>query len=202
LAQRERSSCFACAGEPCAEPTIYAYLLGQYLGDGYISPTRVPRLRIACAAAYPAIAAEVDNAMRTLSGNRVSAVPGVGYSDRGSYWNHWPCLLPQHGPGRKHERRIILTDWQEAIVAEDPWPLIRGLIHSDGCRATNRIVTRGKRYAYPRYFFANESTDILAIMGTALDRVGVLWRFNRPNSISIARRASVQLMDDHIGPKA
>lgn len=30
--------------------------------------------------------------------------------------NHWPCLFPQHGPGRKHHRRIALEPWQEAIV--------------------------------------------------------------------------------------
>ena len=57
------------------------------------------------------------------------------------------------------------------------------------------------RYAYPRYFFSNESRDILAIMGNALDRVGVAWRYNRPNSISIARRAAVAAMDQHVGPK-
>jgi hypothetical protein len=38
-------------------------------------------------------------------------------------------------------------------------------------------------------------------MGEALDRVGVAWRLNRPNSISIARRSSVALMDEHVGPK-
>jgi hypothetical protein len=38
-------------------------------------------------------------------------------------------------------------------------------------------------------------------MGAALDRVGVAWRFNRPNSISIARRPAVALMDAPIGPK-
>ena len=79
--------------------------------------------------------------------------------------------------------------------------LIRGLIHSDGCRSINKIVTRGKPYSYPRYFFANESGDILAIMGRTLDQVGVAWRFNRPNSISVARRDAVALMDLHVGPK-
>jgi hypothetical protein len=29
----------------------------------------------------------------------------------------------------------------------DGHPLIRGLIHSDGCRAMNRVVVRGKRYS-------------------------------------------------------
>ena len=61
--------------------------------------------------------------------------------------------------------------------------------------------TRGTWYAYPRYFFANESRDILAITGWALDLAGVEWRYNRPNSISIARRASVEVLDAHVGPK-
>ena len=38
-------------------------------------------------------------------------------------------------------------------------------------------------------------------MGDALDHVGVAWRFNRRNSISIAKRGAVALMDEHIGPK-
>ena len=84
--------------------------------------------------------------------------------------------VPQHGRGRKHERPIILADWQRAIVDADP-------------------------YSYPRHFFSTMSTDILHIMGDALDRVGVEWRFTRYNSISVARRDSVVLMDDHIGPK-
>ena len=31
-------------------------------------------------------------------------------------WQHWPCLFPQHGPGRKHERPIVLEHWQRVIV--------------------------------------------------------------------------------------
>ena len=27
-----------------------------------------------------------------------------GRDDVRSSWMHWPCLLPQHGPGKKHER--------------------------------------------------------------------------------------------------
>jgi hypothetical protein len=131
--------------------------------------------------------------MRSANSDRVCKIQ--------SYWNHWPCLFPQHGPGMKHQRPIVLAGWQQEIVARHPWPLIRGLIHSDGCRATNRVTVHGVRYAYPRYFFSNESADILRIMGAALDRVGVAWRFNRPNSISVARRAAVAALDEHVGPK-
>jgi Homeodomain-like domain len=194
--------CFVCTGAAPAEPAAYAYLLGQYLGDGYLATNgRVPRLRIACATDYPKIADEVDAAMHRVSGNRTSAVVGVGYTDRGSYWMHWPCLLPQHGPGAKHTRPIGLTAWQEEIVTTHPWPLIRGLIHSDGCRAINRVTVRGRRYAYPRYFFSNESHDIIGIFCATLDRVGVPWRMCRPNLVSVARRHAVAMLDRHVGPK-
>ncbi|HEV7191690.1 MAG TPA: hypothetical protein VGN35_00665 [Jatrophihabitantaceae bacterium] len=158
-------------------------------------------MRIACADGYPQIAAEVDAAVQQVSGNRSGTRQLAGCTDRGSYWKHWPCLFPQHGPGRKHERPIVLDGWQSVIVDTHPWPFVRGLIHSDGCRAINRVTVRGKRYNYVRYFFANESRDILKIMGNVLDRVGVDWRYNRPNSISIARRRSVALLERHVGPK-
>jgi len=67
--QRRGSTCFACAGEPSPVPASYAYLLGQYLGDGHlVTSVPVPRLRIACADAYPNIAAAVDAAIHAVSG--------------------------------------------------------------------------------------------------------------------------------------
>ena len=65
------------------------------------------------------------------------------------------------------------------IVDAHPWELVRGLVHSDGCRITNwttRLVAgKRKRYEYPRYFFTNKSDDIRKIFTDALDRVGVEW---------------------------
>lgn len=122
---------------------------------------------------------------------------------------HLRCLFPQHGPGRKHERKITLEAWQQEIVDAHPWQFIRGLIHSDGCRIINwttRLV-RGerKRYEYPRYFFSNKSDDIRKLFSDTLTAVGVEWttlaRGSDPFNISVARRASVALMDAHVGPK-
>ena len=118
---------------------------------------------------------------------------------------HWPCLFPQHGPGRKHERKIELADWQRAITARYPDRLVRGLIHSDGCRFTNRVrrplKDGDKWYEYPRYMFKNESADILGICGEALDQLGVDWRFSQYNTISVARRDAVARLDQFVGPK-
>jgi hypothetical protein len=118
---------------------------------------------------------------------------------------HWPCLFPQHGPGRKHLRPIELQPWQQSIVSAFPGAFARGLFHSDGCRFTNRVRRRlpsGDRwYEYPRYMFTNESRDILDICGKTLDQLAVAWRFSRRNTISVARRDAVARLDQYVGPK-
>ncbi len=116
-----------------------------------------------------------------------------------AYWQHWPCLFPQNGPGRKHARSILLEQWQESIAAAYPQMLLRGLIHSDGCRVTNRVW--GGKYAYPRYFFTNRSGDILDIFRAACDNLGIHYRNSKSDTISIARRKHVSALDSFIGPK-
>ena len=105
---------------------------------------------------------------------------------------HWPCLFPQHGPGRKHTRKIELEKWQLAIVQQYPGEFAKGLFHSDGWRGVNRVrrglVDGDRWYEYPRYLFKNESMDILRLCGEALDQLAVAWRYSRRNTISVARR--------------
>jgi hypothetical protein len=101
-------------------------------------------------------------------------------------WIHWPCLFPQHGPGRKHERSIVLEEWQRKIVEGHPGPFLRGLFHSDGCRVVNstRRVVAGemKRYHYPRWQFSNASTEIRELCCWALDLVDIAWRQSNPRA--------------------
>ncbi|MFG3103091.1 helix-turn-helix domain-containing protein [Streptomyces sp. NPDC048182] len=198
---------------PPSCPRAYAYLLGLYLGDGCVSAH--PRgtghyLRIACADAWPGLIEECRAVIpQVRPGLRVHLVQHPGYVSVNSYWRHWPTLFPQHGPGKKHERRITPEPWQQAIIDAHPWEFVRGLVHSDGCRITNwttRLV-RGerKRYEYPRYFFTNVSADIRRLYTDTLDKLGVEWtecpRNGIPFNISVARKASVALMDLHVGPK-
>ncbi|OEU88382.1 hypothetical protein DB35_18895 [Streptomyces abyssalis] len=205
--------CIRCADPPTtpSDTANYAYLLGLYLGDGCVSRlARTYSLRIACSDAWPGLIDECAKAVKTIRPcNAVFRVRGKGCVMVTAYNPHWPCLFPQHGPGRKHERRIELGAWQQEIVDAHPWELIRGLVHSDGCRITNwttRMVGgKRKRYEYPRYFFTNRSDDIRKIFSDTLDGLGVQWttlaRGSDPLNISIARRASVALMDAHVGPK-
>ena len=207
------ATCSRCAASPTLpEPTdVYAYLLGLYLGDGCISRNGDPAkgvwvLRIACADAWPGLLSECINAARAICPrNKVGIVRRDGCSYLQVYSRHWPCLLPQHGPGMKHHRLIELESWQRVITAQHPGSFARGLFHSDGCRFLNRVrrpLADGDRwYEYPRYMFTNESTDILGLCGETLDQLGVSWRFSGRNTISVARREAVARLDEFVGPK-
>jgi hypothetical protein len=183
----------------------YCYLLGMYLGDGYI--VRFPRsscLRITLDSRYPGIIGECVRAFRTvLPGNAVSVIRCRPHNcvKVQAYSQQWPCLLPQHGAGRKHARRIELADWQRGITHSHPESLIRGLIHSDGCRFLNRVRHGQTVYAYPRYMFSNRSRQIHAIFTEHLDLLGIEWRWSNGHTISIARRGSVAKLDAFVGPK-
>jgi hypothetical protein len=135
--------------------------------------------------------------MQEILPNRVGAIEQIGCHELYSNSRHWICMFPQHGRGRKHERPIVLEDWQQAIVDRYPMPFIRGLIHSDGCRVLNWV----NNTPYPRYHFSNASDDIRALFGRACDRFGVDWRPNNARNLSVARRDSVRLLDQFIGPK-
>jgi hypothetical protein len=186
----------------------YAYLLGAYLGDGCIHPYRrgVYQLRITCDLRYPDIIKEVAAGIVVVRGvERVGYAARKGCVDVNAFWKHWPCAFPQHGPGRKHERKIALESWQEEIVVANPKALARGLIHTDGNRHINeveRLLRSGpKRYQYPRYMFTNASTDIREIFTNALDLLGVHWTQTTARDISVARQEDVAFLDTFIGPK-
>ncbi|MGI5483327.1 helix-turn-helix domain-containing protein [Streptomyces lavendofoliae] len=208
---KQTPGCPRCDGT--LDRAAYAYLLGLYLGDGHIVQNRamkVPSLSVSCTDTWPGLLDECTRAMRSvLPGNSVSKVRRKGCQEVKVYSRHLWCLFPQHGPGRKHERRILLEGWQQEIVDEHRWEFVRGLIHSDGCRITNwatRVVAGEKRrYEYPRYFFTNASEDIRRLFTDTLDALGVEWtgcaRNGNPYNVSVARRASVGLMDAHVGPK-
>lgn len=101
--------CFRCEGK--AAPSEYCYLLGQYLGDGHIAAVnRTTALRIYCCDAYPDIMEEVATAMRAVAHASVNYRQMQGCTQVQSATNHWLCLFPQHGPGRKHERPVVLED--------------------------------------------------------------------------------------------
>jgi len=181
-------------------PSDYAELLGLYLGDGHISRlARTQRLRVFLDSRHSTIVEETDALLcRCFPANRVGRVHPAG-KRMVVLWlhhGHLSCLFPQHGPGKKHERRIALESWQVDLVRAAPWALLRGLIRSDGCVFINRT---GK-YAYLSYCFDNHSEDIRNLFVETCGTVGVDCR-PAGTSVRIYRRASVALMAEHVGGK-
>jgi hypothetical protein len=114
--------------------------------------------------------------------------------------------IPHHGAGKKHDRKIELVDWQRELTHAHPAALVRGLIHSDGCRTINRFKTtlpsgRVAEYEYPRYFFTNLSADIRDIFCEHCELLGIRWTQSNARNISISHRKSVAIMEDIVGPK-
>ena len=60
---------------------------------------------------------------------------------------------------------------------------------------------RVAEYAYPRYFFSNLSADIRGLFCESCERLGLRWTQSNPRNISVSHRASVALLDEHVGPK-
>jgi hypothetical protein len=183
------------------EPADYAELLALYLGDGSIAALpRTERLRIFLDARYTAIVEETQALLRRcFPSNRIGRLS----RHAGSmvvlwvYHGHLSCLFPQHGAGKKHDRPIVLESWQEALVAEAHWAFLRGCIRSDGCVFVNRTG----RYEYLSYDFANRSADIRGLFARVCEGVGVECR-PCGERVRIYRRASVELMREHVGIKA
>jgi hypothetical protein len=166
-------------GDGVLDRVSYAELLGWYLGDGHISKQRrgVFGLHIVNDLGYPKDNARISELMRRVKPEgrpHTRRAPGCLITTVS--WKHWPCLFPQHGPGRKHQRPIVLDDWQREIVQSHPGPLLRGLFHSDGSRvknwATRTVAGQRKRYDYPRWQFVNRPW----ISGSSAAGRWISWR--------------------------
>ncbi len=182
-------------------PADYVYLLGLYAGDGCISahPRDVYRLRTVLDVKYPGIIATTAAAMHEIRrGKTLAKLRPDNCVEVSSYWKCWPCLFPQHGPGKKHERRIVLAECQEQLVARWPGQLIRGLINSDG----HRFLNTGRcNWVCPRYAFTNHSTDIREIFCAACERLDLHWTASGKYTIYVSRKVDVATFDRFIGPK-
>lgn len=165
----------------------------------YLSPSWAFKLRITLDSKYPPIIERCRRAIDVLMPGQTAGVVkrSDGCTEVYLYSRHWPCLFPQHGPGRKHTRRIALEPWQEALVDQATEEFVLGLIHSDGCR----VVANDRGVASVRYHFTNRSEDILGLFTGALDKLGIPWTRSTKYIISVYRKAATARLDEFVGPK-
>jgi hypothetical protein len=189
----------------------YCYLLGCYLGDGTVlHPSRNGwELRLFCDQRYAGIMDEIGAAAiltfpdarptRYASSTGSLAVVRISHPAIGQ-------AFPQHGPGRKHLRQIVRADWQVELSHREPEALVRGLIHSDGCRVENRFRTklpggRTAEYHYIRYFFSNLSADIRNIFVEHCGLLGIRVTQSNARNLSVSHRDSVAILERIVGAK-
>ncbi len=191
------------------EPAVYAYMLGLYLGDGcLVVPGRgSSRITFSLDEKYPAIIERACLGLaQLLPETSVCTTKGRGQVVVGKTHPAVHTAFPQHGPGKKHERRIELCQWQLEVTRVHPKDLIAGLIDSDGSRCTNSFKTmlpsgRMGEYSYPRYFFTNYSADIRQIFIDHCSIAGIHATQSSFKNISISHRDSVAKLDEFVGPK-
>ena len=192
----------------------YAYILGQYLGDGHINLTKrnVYRLRIFSDLKYPNIIKEIKSKLEIILPQNKSMSNITIWNDKPScdtvtiYSKKIKDMFPQHGEGIKADRKIELLEWQESIIKSYPKEFIRGLIHSDGCRFIPKAS--GK----VNYQFTNTSTDIITLYCKTLDMLNIKYRIakkpingkakRQAYDISTSRKESVNILESFVGPKS
>jgi len=149
----------------------YAFILGVYLGDGCISKTHKPnvlRLRIALDVKYKKLNEEVISELKILFPNNKISYNVVGETNGciiSLYSTNLLTLFPQHDIGKKHERPIILEDWQREIIDEYNIEFFKGLIYTDGS-----FYYSGK---YERCNFTNKSIDIIKLCSESMSKLNI-----------------------------
>jgi len=171
----------------------YSYILGMYLGDGYINKTdRTYKLRIFLDTKYPKVIKDCIYELSILFPRNK-----VNYTIRRKtttvvyvHSNHLPFLFPQHGKRKKHERNIELSDWQKDIIINESF--LKGLYNSDG--------SYYKSNGYYFYNFRNYSLDILNIYKNTCDKLNILYT-ETENTINHYKQSEVKKLYDIIGTK-
>lgn len=181
----------------------YAFILGFYLGDGYINGFKnrnTQKLRLYNDSKYPILNDLILKSLRSIFPNRKSYIykqKQHNCCEISVYDPNLSIIFPQHGKGKKHERKIELNSLQENIVSNYPKEFLRGLLMSDGCR----YVSNG----YIMYQFTNKSKDLINIFIKYASLLGLKTRIvKKPDgsqNVFITTRNSVNILETFVGPK-
>lgn len=183
----------------------YSFLLGEYLGDGYIAVSQgCPKLIIAQDSRYPMVIDYIHANLQTLFPlNKVTSLPVDNYVRVTVHTHLLLELFPQHGAGKKATRHIALTQWQQDIVNQYPWEMLQGLLWSDGYRKERVFDTRTEVH----HLFSNTSRDIIQICAGVLDLLDINYTVyskqpsgNRSRiwTVSVHRKADASQIDAHV----
>jgi len=177
----------------------YSYILGLYLGDGYINKMkRTYRLRIFLDSRQDLVIKECEENLKKLFPDNKIAILKTIYNSViiSVYSNFIPIIFPQHGLNKKHERNIKLEEFQKIILISDFF--MKGLFHSDGSFYLSKN-------SYPRYIFTNKSKQIIEMFSDCLLEKGITSRIrkrmNEIYDIQIQNKKDVENLYPILGEK-
>jgi len=183
MQQSSPAACPRCTGSPL-DVAQYAYLLGQYLGDGHI--TKSYSTHWTCL--FP------------------QHGPGRKHTSTITLEDWQQEIVDDHpGPflrGLIHSDGCRMTNWTRRRAAGE---LKRYEYPRREPSATSELGTSAS-VGLPAdvaegSFFTNKSLDILALCCTALDRLGIAHRRPHWDQVSVARREAVAALDVWVGSK-
>jgi hypothetical protein len=188
----------------------YAYLLGAYLGDGYVANTgRSFQLVITLDAVYPDIIEECRAAIvLSLPAARPCARPHAVHRsvrvEAGS--KLWPDLFPQMGP----RAQARAPDRPSPLAARDrrgpPLALraradpLRRLSNRQPLQDAAAVRARG-RVRLSAVLLQQPLEDIRRLFCESCERLGLRWTQSNHRNISVSHRTSVALLDENVGPR-
>jgi transcriptional regulator with XRE-family HTH domain len=189
--------------------SVYSYVLGLYLGDGYINKQgRTYKIRFFLDGKYKTLNDFVrknlsllfpKNSIGTLKTKKINSTD-TSMEIISCHNNYITSLFPQHGPKKKHQRSIILEEWQLKII--EPSYLLTGLFHSDGSYYLNNKTKKNE------YSFSNYSLEIIQIFKNCLEHYNVSnfickTRINKniKYQIFVTKKESVEKLNSLIGTK-
>jgi intein-encoded DNA endonuclease-like protein len=185
---------------------VYAFLLGEYLGDGHIicskklkNGNNVFKFRIFQDTKYPNVIKEIQSAMQIILGGCISVVKKKEENcvEIFTYSTQVATLFPQLGPGKKHNRKIVILEWQKKIIEEYPFDFLKGLIYSDGCIFLNK---KSGQYWID---FTNRSEDIKEIYEEVLGSLGIMSSRNSKGlNVRVTNQLAVSALMEHIPLKS
>jgi hypothetical protein len=134
--------------------------------------------------------------MQLLFNSKAVICNRTGCKEISVYKSNLVEIFPQHGPGKKHLRKLELADWQKEIIAKYPKEFIKGLMHSDGCRY---LVNDAVKYELKNY-----SNDILDFFEWACSLINVDTRRHSKNKTAtiLRKKKDVDIFETFLGPKS
>lgn len=177
---------------------LYSFILGLYLGDGNITKNKTSYvLRIVQDSRYENSIIEISNALSSFFRKKASVRKSIGCHVISIYDKNLPLYFPQHGIGKKHDRKINLNEYQRSII--DLRCILRGLWITDG----SYYIANSK---YERYNFTNKSIDIISIFEECMDAFGIKYTKNIRKDgiyrIQIQKKSEVEKMKSIVGKKS